>query len=192
MSVVRDVVSGLWAAFLAVVSAEAGAPLAAAEAVALHNVQQQGAEYTLAAGPNVEGVVLLKQGRWSADEVRAFHKVPWIDAASVRLRWAELEPQDQQFDFSIAEQLLAEVKKYNASHPGAHRTLHIRVMGGVHVPKWFEAAGVRCYDTLDTFRGVPTRTIRIPVPDDNPAYLKQLHEVYQAMYDRSSGVRSGG
>jgi len=106
--------------------------------VALTNVQRIGEDYVLATGPNVEGVVLLKQGRWSPEELRAFRDVPWLDAASVRVRWADLERQDQQFDFTLAEQLLAEVKRYNETHPGARRTLHLRVMGGVHVPRWFE------------------------------------------------------
>lgn len=157
---------------------------AAAPLVALHNVQRQGSEYTLAPGPKVEGVVLLKQGRWSADEIRAFHENPWLDAASARVRWAELEPQEGRFDFSVFEQLLAEVKRYNAGHPGAHRTLHVRVMGGVHVPAWLERAGVRFYDTLDAVRGKPGRAIRVPVPYENPAYLKRLRAVYRAMAER--------
>lgn len=150
----------------------------------LENVEHCQGEYRLARGLSVEGVVLLKQGRWSADELRVFRQTPWLDAASVRIRWAELEPQDQQFDFSIAEQLLEEVKRYNASHPSAHRTLHVRVMGGVHVPRWFEQAGVRFYDTQDAVRGRPGRPIRVPLPYDNPEYLRQLREVYRAMAQR--------
>lgn len=162
-----------------------GAPSTeAASPVTLTNVQRIGEDYVLAAGPNVEGVVLLKQGRWSPEELRAFRDVPWLDAASVRVRWADLELQDQQFDFTLAEQLLAEVKRYNETHPGARRTLHLRVMGGVHVPRWFEKVGVRFYDTQDAIRGVPSRAIRVPIPYDNPAYLRQLREVYRAMYDR--------
>lgn len=156
----------------------------AAPPVTLTNVQRAGRDLVLAAGPDVEGVVLLKQGRWSPEELRAFRDVPWLDAASVRVPWADLEPEDQQFDFSVVEQLLMEVKRYNEAHVGARRTLHLRVMGGVHGPRWFERIGVRFYDTQDAVRGVPGRAIRVPVPYDNPVYLRQLREVYRAMYDR--------
>ena len=154
-----------------------------AEPIELYNVARQDDRHILAFGPNVEGVVLLRQGPWPPDTVKAFHDVPWIDAASIRIRWAELEPTDEEFDWSGFDRVLAEVKKYNATHPDARRTLHIRVMGGVHSPKWFESAGVRFYDTLDPVgANRRMRPIRIPVPYDNPEFLKQLRQVYRAMY----------
>ena len=50
-----------------------GAPsIEAASPLTLTNVQRIGEDFVLAAGPNVEGVVLLKQGRWSPEaEVQA-------------------------------------------------------------------------------------------------------------------------
>lgn len=153
--------------------------------VELERVTRKGGEYVLAPGPNVEGVVLLRQGRWPLETVRVFHRVPWIDAASIRMRWAELEPEDEQFDWSAFDHVLGEVKRYNATHPDSPRELHIRVMGGVHCPKWFEAKGVKFYDTFDP-AGANRRMkpIRIPVPYDNPEFLNQLRQVYQAMVDR--------
>jgi hypothetical protein len=162
------------------------------DSVTLHNAARSDGGYTLAPGPNVEGVVFLRQvysdplrgeTEWPPDVVQAFHDVPWIDAASVRVRWEQLEPRDQEFNWHSIDYVLQEVKKYNASHPGARRTLHIRVMGGEHSPPWFEAAGVKCYSTIDPVRS-GSRTIRTPVPYDNPEYLKQLREVYRAMYER--------
>lgn len=157
----------------------------AAEPIEMNNVAEKNGRYLLAAGPNVEGVVLLRQGRWPADTIEAFHNVPWIDAASIRIRWAELEPSDEHFDWSAFDRVLAEVKRYNADHPGSRRTLHIRVMGGVHCPAWFEAAGVKLYDTLDPLGGNRRmKPIRIPVPYDNPEFLRQLRQVYRAMFER--------
>jgi len=150
----------------------------------LKHVSEDNGVWRLAPGPNVEGVVLVHQGAWPPAVVKVFHEVPWLDAASVRLRWAELEPSDQEFHWAPFERVLAEVKRYNAAHPGARRTLHVRVMGGVHVPKWFEASGVKIYDTLDPIGRSRTRPIRVPVPYDNPEYLKQLRQVYRAMVER--------
>ncbi|MHC4402886.1 MAG: hypothetical protein ACYTG0_24765 [Planctomycetota bacterium] len=156
-----------------------------AQPIELDNVARQDDRYVLAAGPNVEGVVLLRQGRWPPEAVEAFHRVGWIDAASIRVRWAELEPKDEQYDWSAFDRVLAEVKRYNQNHPGSQRTLHVRVMGGVHCPKCLEAAGVRFYDTLDPVgAGRRRKPIRVPVPYDNPEFLKQLRQVYRAMYER--------
>lgn len=124
----------------------AALPAAAGERVLENAVEVDGA-ITLAPGPNVEGVVLLQQGEWPASVIRTFHQVPWLDAASIRLRWADLEPRDGEYAWGPFDPLLAEVRRYNAEHPGARRTLHIRVMGGVHCPKWLEGAGVRYYET---------------------------------------------
>jgi hypothetical protein len=137
-----------------------------------------------AAAAGVEGVALLHQGRWPADVIRAFHEVPWLDAASVRVRWAELEPRDQQFDWTAFDEVLAEVRRWNAAHPGAPRTLQIRVIGGAHCPRWFEQAGVRFYDTTHRAGKDRPAPLRIPVPYDNPEFLKQLREVYRAMFER--------
>jgi len=156
-----------------------------AEGLMLENTEARGNVVTLAEGPNVEGVVYLRQGEWPEEEVATFHEVPWIDAASIRMRWAEMEPKDQEFDWTAIDKVLAEVKKYNAAHPGSPRTMHIRVMGGEHVPEWFDAAGVRMYDTHHVKAGSgPTKPIHIPVPYDNPEFMKQLREVYRAMYER--------
>ena len=154
------------------------------EITALHNVREQQGAYTLAPGPDVEGVVLVQQGQWPPDVIRTFHQVAWLDVASIRLRWAELEPRDQQFDWTGFDRVLGEVKKYNAAHPGSRRTLHIRVMGGVHSPRWFQRAGVKYYDTTHRTGRSPTAPLHIPVPYDNPEFLNQLREVYRAMYKR--------
>jgi hypothetical protein len=149
-------------------------------------------QFTLPPGPNVDGVVFLRQvpegghrgeTEWPAEVVRAFQDVPWIDAASVRVSWDTLEPHDGEFNWHAFDAVLSEVKKYNASHSGAHRTLHIRVMGGVSAPHWFESAGVKYYSTIDP-SPAGSRTIRVPVPYDNPEYLKQLRQIYRAMYER--------
>ena len=154
------------------------------EATVVHNVREQDGAYTLAPGPNVEGVVLVRQGHWPPQVVRTFHEVAWLDAASIRLRWAELEPRDQQFDWRPFDRVLREVKKYNATHPGARRTLHIRVMGGVHSPRWLERVGVKYYDTTHRTGRSSAAPLHAPVPYDNPEFLKQLREVYRAMYER--------
>ncbi len=151
----------------------------------MDNVVERDGAYTLAPGPNVEGLVYLRQERWPEDVIRTFHQVPWIDAASVRLRWAELEPADNEFDWSAFDAIRAEVVKWNDAHPASPRTLHIRPLGGVHTPKWFEDAGVRYYDTrhrMGPDRG--SEPIRVPMPYDNPEFLKQLRDIYRAMVER--------
>jgi len=93
-----------------------------------------------------------------------------------------------RFDALTGRTLLgAEVKRYNAARPGARRTLHVRVMGGVHCPPWFERAGVRYYDTAHAVGKSRLAPIRVPIPYDNPEFLKQLREVYRAMHDRYRG-----
>ena len=113
--------------------------------------------------------------------VHTFHEVPWIDAASVRLTWLEFEPHDQDFCWAPFDKGLAEVKRYNAEHPGTHRSLHIRVMAGNKIPRWFEEAGVRLY-TTENAPGRPP--IRVAMPFDNPEYFKQLRQMYRAMIER--------
>ncbi len=157
---------------------------AADETTVLRNVCEQDGAYTLAPGPNVEGVALVHQGQWPPEVIRTFHEVAWLDAASIRLRWAELEPRDQQFDWTPFDRVLREVKKYNAAHPGSQRTLHIRVMGGVHSPRWLERAGVKYYDTTHRTGRSSAAPLHIPVPYDTPEFLHQLREVYRAMYER--------
>ena len=60
-----------------------------------------------AAEPKAEGVVLLQQGDWPAEVVATFHNTPWLDAASIRLKWSELEPRDQEFNWAPFDKLLA-------------------------------------------------------------------------------------
>jgi hypothetical protein len=155
---------------------------------ALENTAEHNGAFTLMPGPNVEGVAFLRQcpetdrpdeKAWPPDVVAAFHQVPWIDAASVRLRWANLEPQPQEFNWAPVDNVLNEVKKYNTAHPGVQRTLQIRVMAGEHSPKWFEKAGVRFYSTRSG-----TRTTRVPVPYDNPVFLQNLRRLYRTIYER--------
>ena len=165
-------------------SCPVSAQMVAREGAALENAREEDGTYTLAAGPKVEGVVLLRQGDWPPDVIRTFHEVPWLDAASIRLRWAELEPRDQQFNWAPFDKVLGEVRKHNAAHPERRRTLHIRVMGGVHAPRWFGEAGVRYYRTTHHTRKSPATALRIPMPYDNPEFLKQLRGVYRAMHDR--------
>ena len=148
------------------------------------NLAEHNGTWTLAAAPNVEGVVLLQQGNWPQAVVETFHAVPWLDAASIRLKWSELEPADQVFNWTPFDNLLAEVKKYNAAHPDACRTLHLRVMGGMHCPRWLEQSGVRFYDTTHRIGKNRSAPLHIPLPYDNPEYIKQLRQVYRAMFDR--------
>ena len=152
--------------------------------VSLERVVETGAGITLAPGPRVEGVAFLQGGRWKDATVRTFNEIPWVDAASVRLAWAEFERQDQVFNWEPFDRVLAVVKQYNAEHPGAHRTLQIRAMGGRHCPKWFEQAGVRYYDTTRPEPGNWQTPLRAPMPYDNPEFLRQLRELYRAMYAR--------
>jgi len=137
--------------------------------------------YTLAPGPRIEGVVFLQGGLWSEEVTRAFREVPWIDAASVRLNWGEFERSDQGFWWAPFDKGLAEVKHYNAEHPGARRGLHIRVMAGNKLPKWFEKAGVKLYST-ENAPGRPP--VRVAMPFDNPEYFRQLRQLYRAMHER--------
>jgi hypothetical protein len=162
---------------------------------ALEHVAVRNGGYELATGPDIRGVVLLRQvpevgnydreKEWPPEVYGAFHEVPWIDAASIRMRWANLEPADEKFDWYAIDRLLAEVRRYNAEHPGARRTLHIRVLGGDHVPRWFEQAGVRFYDTFHLLGKARRKTaLRLPMPYDNPEFLRQLRQVYRAFYNR--------
>lgn len=160
------------------------APFAAAGAPVLKQAAQVDGGFILAPGPTVEGVVFLQGGLWKESTIQTFRETPWVDAASVRLGWAEFERQDQQFNWKPFDRILGEVKQYNAAHPGAHRTLQIRVMGGRHCPKWFEAAGVRYYDTTHPEKGNWNTPLHAPMPYDNPEFLKQLREMYRAMYER--------
>jgi hypothetical protein len=134
-----------------------GVAVGSGETAVLRNVVQRDGGFELAPGPNVEGVVFLRQvypneESWPAPVIETFHRVAWLDAASVRVRWADLEPSDQEFRWAAFDRILAEVRKYNGAHPESPRTLHIRPMGGEHVPDWFERAGVKMYDTLDPRR----------------------------------------
>jgi hypothetical protein len=156
----------------------------------LENTVKTEGGFTLAPGPNVEGVVFLRQcpevgnpqeTEWPRDAVETFHQVPWIDAASVRTRWADLEPRPREFNWVTIDKVLAEVKKYNAGHTDARRTLQIRVMAGEHSPKWIEKAGVRFYDTSG---GLPGRPIHVPMPYDNPGLLDHLRRLYRAVLER--------
>ena len=156
----------------------------------MQNIAKNKTGYTLAAGPQVTGVALCYQVRegqdgWPEDVLKAFRETPWLDAASIRMRWADLEPQDQHFNWKPIESLLEEVRRHNAAHPENQRTVQIRVMAGVHSPKWFEQAGVKFYNTTRINPGASKAvTLRPPMPYDNPEFLKQLHEVYRAMYER--------
>jgi len=158
--------------------------LAAAGETVTRNVAERGGMWTLAPGPKTEGVVFLQGGIWKPDVIQAFHETPWLDAASVRVEWRDLEPRDQEFNWTATDRVLTEVRKYNAAHPASPRVLHIRVMGGRFCPKGFEAAGVRFYDTTHPTGESLTSPLHIPMPYDNPEYLKRLRQAYRAMYEK--------
>jgi hypothetical protein len=75
---------------------------------------------TLFATEIFRGVALVHQGDWPEEVWRAFWETPWLDAASVRIKWSELEPQDQEFNWGPFDRVIEGVRKYNATHPGAH------------------------------------------------------------------------
>lgn len=147
---------------------------------------------TLRATEVFRGVALVHQGDWPEEVWRAFEETPWLDAASVRIKWSELEPEDQKFDWVPFDRVIEGVRKYNAVHPGESRKVHLRPLGGVHGPKWLESAGVRYYNTeqrshvyhRDKPATIKTTPIRVPMPYDNPEFLKQLRELYRAMRER--------
>lgn len=142
--------------------------------------------WELAAGPNVEGVVLLQQSAWPQDVIDIFHANDFIDAASIRMPWRELEPSDEKFDWTAMDAVLDEVKKWNQTHPErTPRTMHIRVMAGVFSPEWMEKSGVKFYETHHLLGPTKKKTsLHIPMAYDNPEFIKQLREVYRAMYER--------
>ena len=143
---------------------------------------------TLAAGPNVNGITYLHGATLGEKEIKAFHQIPFIDSLSVRQSWAAVEPQDQKFDFSGYDRGLDEVRKYNAAHPDTPRTMQIRAMGGRNCPKWMEQAGVTYYDTVDLMGKQRKETrLHLPMPFDNPEFIKQAHELYAAMREHYKG-----
>ena len=172
------------AAVLLALAAGGQAPVPGAAQLTCENVVATNGGVTLTPGPKVEGVAFLQGGRWKDATIQTFLDIPWVDAASVRLEWAGFERQDQVFNWEPFDRVLAVVKKYNADHPGAHRTLQPRVMGGRHCPKWFEQAGVRYYDTTRPERNNWQTPLHTPMPFDNPEFLKQLRQLYRAMYER--------
>ena len=174
--------TALLAGFWGIAAEQACAPCA--EQVTLDGVVATNGNVTLMPGPKVEGVVFLQGGRWKDVTIQTFKEIPWVDAASVRLGWAEFERQDQVFNWEPFDRMLAVVKQYNAEHPDAPRTLQVRVMGGRHCPKWFEQAGVRYYDTTRPEHGNWQTPLRAPMPFDNPEFLKQLRQMYRAMFER--------
>ncbi len=141
--------------------------------------------WKLAQAPKVQGVYLLQQGDWPDEVIKAFHETDFLDGASIRLRWADFELKDQEFNWAPIDKVLSEVRKYNAAHPGARRTMQLRVIAGVHSPKWFDDGSVRMYDTA---RIDPSNKkwhqLHVPMPYDNPGLLKQQRELYRALYDR--------
>jgi hypothetical protein len=76
-----------------------------AEGIKLEGVVESDGGYTLAPGPKVEGVVFLGfyDSPLRPDVVEAFHAVPWIDAASVRVRWHSLEPRPDKFNWTYMD-----------------------------------------------------------------------------------------
>lgn len=141
-----------------------------------NTVEVEGGAITLKPGPNVEGLVFLHGAEWSEDVIKTFHSIPWIDAASIRVKWSEIEPADQQFNWKPFDRVVEEVRKYNAAN-NANCTVHVRPMSGRFCPTWFEDAGVKFYDTTSAEVGGALRT---PIPYDNPEFIKQLREVMQA------------
>ena len=163
------------------------------EDVVLRDVVEQDRGYELAAGPNVEGVVFLRQvysreESWPEPVLEAFRSVDWIDAASVRVRWDKSGTEGSRIRLARVStgywpRCGSTTKRIQV--PGGRCTSG--VMGGEHVPGWFEEAGVKRYDTLDPRRPrgkLSYRPIRIPTPFDNPEFLRQLRQVYVAMRER--------
>gem|GEM_PF-1561125 len=141
----------------------------------MENLSEQNGAYTIKRGPNCEGVVYM----WG--DAETFHNTPWLDSATITRGWGSVEKEDQVFDFSVYDKVLEEVRKYNREHPGAHRTMHVRMVGGRYAPKWIEDKGARFYDTTSFVTS--NKPIHIPVPYDNPVLMKQLRELYQATYE---------
>ena len=80
----------------------------------------------LAQSPGPRGVYMVQQGRWTREVIEAFRTTPWLDGASVRVKWSELEPSDGRFDLTAFDEVLAEVVKWNKAHPDKPRTLQPR------------------------------------------------------------------
>ncbi len=146
-------------------------------------------------GDMFRGVAMVHQGEWTDDVWRAFRMTPWLDAASVRIEWSELEPRDEEFDWGPFDRVIEGVRAYNEAHPGAERKVHLRPLGGRFTPAWFEDAGVRYYETEqrshvyrpDQPPTITTTVLRVPIPYENPEFLKQLRELYGAMRERYGG-----
>ena len=146
----------------------------------IENLDSSNGSFTLKRGPNCEGIVYMWGGHFE-ESAKVFHETPWIDSATITRGWETAEPEDQKFDFTIYDQVLAEVRKYNEEHPGANRTMHIRMVGGRYSPKWLEEKGVKFYDTTSSVTG--GKPIHIPTPYDNPEMMKQVRELYRATYE---------
>lgn len=127
------------AGFWLLSAGQAAAPGAAR--VSLDTAVETDGRVTLAPGPKVEGVVFLQGGRWKDATVQTFNDIPWVDAASVRVAWAEFERQDQVFNWEPFDRLLVVVKKYNARE-GTLRAVFRRPDGTKRIARVAVAADV--------------------------------------------------
>ncbi len=130
----------------------------------------------LAAQP--KGIFALIKANQAVDP--ALCDKPFIDGASIRATWSELEPEQGKFDWSYLDGQLAVIKK-------SGKAATIRIMAGANCPQWIFKLGVPQISFRDEDRHHKTfgKVVTMPIIWD-ARYLKSWKNFVQALGKRYS------
>ncbi|MFI4898842.1 MAG: beta-galactosidase [Phycisphaerales bacterium JB059] len=95
-------------------------------------------------------------------------ELPFVDGVLVRINWADVQPSEGVFDFSLIDQQIARIETYG-------KKISLAIVGGPQSPPWLADAGAEMFQY--EFNGM---TQSIPIPWDE-VYLDKWHGLVDAV-----------
>lgn len=98
----------------------------------------------------------------------------WVAGLSARFTWNYLEPKQDQYNWSVIDNVIARAKKYS-------KKIMLRVTAGINTPGWVFANGAQYIPAT-----VDNNYLKVPVFWD-PIYLESWCNFIRALADRYEG-----
>ena len=143
------------------------------------DAEEQPAESPENGAPSINGVYVLSLEGHSESDLEPYLNNPDVDGFSLRAGWAEVEPLEGSYDWSLFDAVIP----YAADHG---KKIMLRIIPGVRAPEWVYEAGAARFDFVDDNPEHPTygQVVSMPLPWD-PVFLEKwfdLVAVFGARY----------
>lgn len=101
---------------------------------------------------------------------------PYVDGLTIRIRWKDLEPARDQYDWSFLDLVMEQARAFG-------KRASVSVAAGKNTPDWVYQSGAQSFTFIDPnpyHKNTFCTELRIPIPYD-PIFLREWKDLIQAL-----------